>query len=93
MALCRLIKEHILLGGVNPKDKTQKIPRAHSSASGLNKLTNRRGESDQKHNNPIKSSIPEEGGQKRGLNHLTFLSLYHALLIDYPGRKRVYSFY
>ena len=90
ISLTRLIKDHIVLVVSSRKEKQSKMPRAHSTADGLKLAVQSRDDAGGKIGHATASKRHgEEGAAKKGGGSHTFLSLYHSLLIDYPGRRRV----
>lgn len=94
ITISRLIKDYIVLAShAKSSTNAKKIPRSHSSAAGLGQLiADIRGSIKSKAG--ISAMMPVEGaakdsGMKRGNTSNMFISLYHSLLIDYPGTKKV----
>jgi hypothetical protein len=91
VSLTRLIKDHVLLAGSTAARGKAQLPKAHSISSNLNWVGQSKSVSEKKVKSPdVKADRGGDGSHKRGtFNNNSFLSLYHALLIDYPGRRRV----
>lgn len=73
ITISKLIKDLVVLSSQSRQQKEKKIPRTTSSKSGLNLE---------------KTTLPEKNWKKGNSSNM-FISLYHSLLIEYPGTKKV----
>lgn len=96
MTISRLIKDYVVLANHTRQQKDKKIPRIHSSNANLNLVSSQAADlrSSIKMKSGMQNMLPSEARLtesvlKRGNTSNMFISLYHSILIEYPGTKKV----